>query len=229
LERRLLWRHTLLMAWATFRSGREGAGELAVRALEQAVACGGIQVAVAGERELVTALAPLAERTGSPHARELMLDGRPLLIRLFGTPRAVRPDGNTIDLPAGQRGELVRMLATHPDGLPVAGVLRTFFPDAAEAAARHRLRQLLTSLRSACGELVVRDGDRLRLVPAWVDVREFLALAGRVRQMRGPRAVRLAYAALAVCAGPLLPTDPYAAWTDELRERSPASSSRCSI
>jgi len=219
LERRLLWRHTLLMAWATFRAGREGAGELAARALEQAVACGGVRVAVAGERELVAALAPLAERAGSGHARELMLDGRPVLIRLFGTPAAVRADGTAVELPAGQRGELVRMLAVNPRGLPVDVVLATFFPDAHGATARHRLRQLLSSLRSAVGELVVRDGEQLRLVPAWVDVREFLAAADRVRRTRGPRAVRLAYTALAVCTGPLLPTDPYASWTDEIRAR----------
>lgn len=207
------------MAWATFRAGREGAGELAARALEQAVACGGVRVAVAGEPELVAALAPLAERAGSGHARELMLDGRPVLIRLFGTPAAVRADGTAIDLPAGHRGELVRMLATHPRGLPVDAVLATFFPDAHGATARHRLRQLLTSLRSAAGELVVRDGEWLRLVPAWVDVRGFLAAADHVRRTRGPRAVRLAYAALALCSGPLLPTDPYASWTEEIRGR----------
>ncbi len=217
LERRLLWRHTLLMAWATFRAGRDGAGELAARAFEQAVGCGGVRVAVAGEPELAAALAPLAERAGSSHARELMLNGRPVLIRLFGTPVAVRADGTPIDLPAGQRGELVRMLAVHPHGLPVDVVLAAFFPDASAATARHRLRQLLTSLRSAAGELVVRDGERLVLLPAWVDVREFLAAAERVRRSRGRRAVRLAYGALAVCTGPLLATDPYASWSEEIR------------
>lgn len=219
LEKRLLWRHTLFTAWATFRAGREGAGKLAARALEQAVACGGVGVAQAGEPALVAALAPLAERAGSAHARELLLDGRPLLVRLFGTPRVVRADGTTVQLPAGQKGELVRMLAVSDAGLSVEMVLATFFPEAPEASARHRLRQLLTKLRSTAGELIVRDGDRLRLVPAWVDVREFLALVTQVRRLRGVEAVRLAYAALALRSGPLLPTDPYAPWTEAILER----------
>lgn len=217
LERRLLWRHTLLTAWATFRAGREGAGALTARALEQAVECGGVRVAQAGEPELVAALAPLAEQAGSPLARELLLAGRGVLVRLFGTPVAVRADGSTIELPPGRRSELVRMLAIAERGRPIHVVLAALFPGTPEASARHRLRQLLFSLRSVAGELVVRDGEVLRLVPAWVDVREFLAAADVARRVRGPGGIRLAYAALARCGGPLLPTDPYAAWTEELR------------
>ena len=56
------WRHTLLTAWATFRAGRDGAGELAALAFDQAVACGGVRVIEAGEPEIGTALAPLAEQ-----------------------------------------------------------------------------------------------------------------------------------------------------------------------
>jgi DNA-binding SARP family transcriptional activator len=217
LEKRVIWRHQLLMAWATFRAGRGGAGELAARALQQASDCGTVQVAVAGEPRIVAAMAPVAERVGSGLARGLLLAGRPLLVRLFGPIGVRTPDGEEITLPAGMPGELVRLLALHEHGLPVEAVLEAFFPDVAPPVARQRLRQVLTRLRSASGELIARDGDMLRLLPAWVDVREFLAATNRVRGARGPRAVQLAYGALALHDGPLLPSDPYAGWAEETR------------
>jgi DNA-binding SARP family transcriptional activator len=85
--------------------------------------------------------------------------------------------------------------------------------------ARQRLRQVLNRLRTGAGDLVLRDGEMLRLIPAWVDVREFLSAATRVRAATGARAVQLAYAALALHTGPLLQSDPYAAWADDTRDQ----------
>jgi DNA-binding SARP family transcriptional activator len=217
LEKRVIWRHTLLTAWATFRAGRDGAGELAALALGQAVACGSIRVAQAGEPDIVAALAPLAEHAGSAIARDLLLADRRLIVRLFGTPAVVAADGSTVRLPQGMPGALVRLLALHEHGVAVDVVLEEFFPDTPPAVARHRLRQVLMRLRTAAGEIVIRDGETLRLVPAWVDVREFLAAGNRVRGARGARAIRLAYAALALSSGPLLPSDAYAPWAEETR------------
>ena len=217
LEKRRVWRHLLLTAWATFRAGRGGAGELTARAFEQAVACGGMRIARAGEADLTAALAPLAQRAGSAPARELLLAGRELIVRLFGTPTVVRPDGTLVELPAGMPGELVRMLALHEHGLSVDVVLEAFFPGAPASTSRQRLRQVLTRLRSAAGVVVLRDEDHLRLAPAWVDAREFLSVADRVRGASGPRAVQLAYAAVALHDGPFLPTDTYAEWAEESR------------
>ena len=217
LEKRVIWRNYLLTAWATFRAGRRGAGELAAQALEQARQCGTVQIAVAGERQVVAALAPAAERAGSALARELLLDGRPLLVRLFGSPRIETADGKELHLPPGKPAELVRLLAVHEHGVPVDVVLEEFFPDISPPVARARLRQVLTRVRSGVGDVLVRDGETLRLLPAWVDAREFLATSERVRGAPTPRAVQLAYAALALHDGPLLPSDPYAGWADELR------------
>ena len=218
LEKRMVWRYTLLTAWATFRAGRGDAGPVAARALEQAIAGGGLRVATAGEPEIVRALAPLAEAAGSGPARELLLDGRGFLVRLFGTPVVVRSDGSRLELPAGKPGELVRILALHEHGLPVERVVEEFFPDVAPATGRHRLRQVLLRLRAVADDVVQRDGDHLRLAPAWVDVREFLAVGDRMRATPGPRAIVLAYAALALRRGPLLPADPYAEWAHATRE-----------
>ena len=219
LEKRRVWRHLLLTAWATFRAGRGGAGELAARAFEQVIGSGGMRIAEAGEAQLTAALAPLAERSGSAPARDVLLAGRELVVRLFGTPSVVRADGSAIELPAGMPGALVRMLALHEHGLSVDVVLEAFFPDTPPATVRQRLRQVLTRLRAAAGPVVIRDEDHLRLVSAWVDVREFLAVTDRVRGARGARAVQLAYAGLALHNGPFLPTDPYAGWAEETRSQ----------
>jgi len=218
LEKRLVWRNLLLTAWATFRSGREGAGEVATRAFDHAIASGGVQIAQSGEPILSMAMAALAEQSGSVVARDMLLAGRPLLVRLFGTPRVTRADGTLVHLPAGKPGELVRMLALHDSGLPTEVVIDQFFPDTPLNTARGRLRQVLSRLRAAAGDIVVRDGDHLSL-PAWVDVREFLTASDRVRSNRSMRAVQLAYAALALHSGPLLPSDRYAQWADEVRAR----------
>jgi DNA-binding SARP family transcriptional activator len=217
LDKRFVWRHTLLSAWATFRAGRDGAGQLAARALDQAVACDSVKVALTLEPELTVALAPLAERFGSAVARALVLDGRELVVRLFGLPSVTNAQGDTIELPPGMPGELVRMLALHPNGLPSEVVLEAFFPDVSIDAARQRLRQVLTRLRSSAGDIVTRSGEHLRLAPAWVDLHEFTSAADRVRAARGPRAIALAYSALALWNDQLLPTDPYAVWAQEAR------------
>jgi DNA-binding SARP family transcriptional activator len=217
LEKRVVWRHTLLIAWATFRASREGAGELASRALQQAQSCGTTRIAVAGEPEIVAALAPFAERAGSALARELLLEHADVIVRVFGRPTVTHPNGKPLELPPGMPGELIRMLALHEHGLPVDVVLETLFRDAPVDAARQRLRQVLSRARSAVGEIIVRDDDRLRLVPAWVDVREFLAASRRARQARDQSAVMLAYVALALHGGSLLPDDTYAEWAQETR------------
>jgi DNA-binding SARP family transcriptional activator len=220
IEKRAVWRHTLLTAWATYRAGRGDAAPIAARAFEQAVGCGTVRVATVGEPDIAAALAPLAETVGSSIARELMLDGREVVVRLFGTPEVTRADGAPVALPPGKPGELVRMLAVHGHGLAVEVVLEAFFPEVPPTTGRHRLRQVLTRLRAATGELVVRDGDNLRLVPAWVDLREFRRASERVRAARGSRATQLAYAALALRTGPLLPGDPYTEWAREARDQA---------
>jgi hypothetical protein len=219
VEKRLRWRNTMLLAWSKLRAGdRTDACRVAARAFEEAHACGGTIVAATAEPLITHALAPLAAEAGSEHARRLLAGDGELIIRLFGTPAVTASDGRTIELPPGMPGELLRMLAIHPRGTSVDTVLATFFPDVTSSTGRQRLRQLLARLRSAGGELVIRDGELLTLAPAWVDLRSFSVLTGRARATRGALAVQYAHAALALAArGPLLPAHPYADWADEAR------------
>jgi tetratricopeptide (TPR) repeat protein len=221
LEKRLLWRVTLMGAWATLRAGnREAAAAEAARAYAAADEIAGIQVALAGEPDITRMLAPLAEEAGSALARGLLISPGQLIVRLFGAAEVKAGDGTVLMLPAGKPSELVRMLAVAPHGLALEVVLESFFPDVAPSASRHRLRQVLTRLRTAAGEIVLRDGEILKLAPAWIDVREFRALAQRARASRGTRALVLGQAALALAdRGPLLVSDPYVAWAEDIRDR----------
>jgi tetratricopeptide (TPR) repeat protein len=225
LENRLIWRNTLLTAWATLRAGgREDAAVITARALAEVASNGGLGVALAGERLITRALAPLADEAGSAHARQLLSHGELPLIRLFGTPSAETPDGRQLVLPGGKPGELVRWLALHPRGLPVEVVLEQFFPDTERTIALQRLRQVLKRVRASLGTLVLRRGELLVLVPAWIDIREFQRLAEAALSPRGDHRRQLAWAALALAErGPLLASDPYAPWAELVREEIAAS------
>jgi DNA-binding SARP family transcriptional activator/predicted Zn-dependent protease len=218
LEKRLLWRHTLFAAYATLRAGRSGAGELAARAFEQAATVGGVHVATSGEADLTAALLPLAEAAGSVPARRLLAGDDGMVVRLFGGTRVSR-GATEVRLPPGQAAELCRMLAVAPYGRSVDEVLELFFPDIDPSTARHRLRQLLTRLRSTGSEIVIREGDLLRLAPAWVDLQAFRTASDRALSAPGGLGAELAYAALALWTGPPLPTDPYAGWATSTREQ----------
>jgi hypothetical protein len=220
VEKRLRWRNTLLLAWSKLRAGaRADVGVVARRALTQAEECGGVVVAMTAEPLITEALAPLAEEAGSRQARELLMANGQLIVRLFGRTQVTGEGGRLVELPAGLPGELVRMLALHEHGLPVDRVLAILFPEAAPSSGRQRLRQVLSRLRTAAGELVIRDGEILRLLPAWVDLRTFRSLAQRAGATRGSRQSILGQAALALAErGPLLVGDPYAAWAEAARE-----------
>jgi DNA-binding SARP family transcriptional activator len=215
LEKRSVWRHTLFAAWATFRVGRVGAGELAARALDQAARIGPL-VAGHGEPALCHALAPLAEAAGSAPARALLAPSGRLVVRLLGPPHISR-DGRPVALPGGQPAELVRMVAAARGALPVDTVIDRLFPDASPASGRQRLRQVLTRLRAQAEDVIVRDGDQLRLADAWIDLDAFRDAAARVRSARGGRRIELAYTALALWSGPPLATDAYAGWAGDIR------------
>ena len=68
----------------------------------------------------------------------------------------------------------------------------------------------------------------MRLVPAWVDVREFLAASNRVRSARGARAVQLAYAALALYGVSCCPRTPTPSGPTRSVTRSGIATSACS-
>jgi DNA-binding SARP family transcriptional activator len=148
----------------------------------------------------------------------------PMQLQVLGGFR-VTQQSNDITPPPGLGARLVKVLALadRRDGLPVDEVVDVLWPDADLDSGRVRLRNVLSRLRQSSGDLVVRDGDALRLAAdVQVDLDRFEALAksALVAHGRGePEAVALARAALVLHGGLLLPDSPYDSWAAAPRER----------
>lgn len=212
LEARLVWRVTLLAAWAELRAGRADAALLAARALTQVAELGGLEVALTTESFMVRSMLPLAAAAGSSAATEL-LHGSSLVVRLLG---AVSVGGGTeADFPPGQPGELARLVLSHAGGSTADQVCEAMWPTEEPELARRRLRQVLSRLGTRLPGLIVRREDRL-MGGVWVDSVAFEKTARAALANRDPQQC---YAALALWGGLPLPTDPYAPWAAELRER----------
>ncbi len=130
-----------------------------------------------------------------------------LRVRLAGG-LGLELDGREIPLPASRRARaLLAWLAAHPGAHPRSELAGRFWPDVLDESARVSLRAALSELRRALGsaDALVATRDTVAL-EAWVDLREFDALAGAGR----------AAEAIAACGGELL-TGMDDEWVYELR------------
>jgi DNA-binding SARP family transcriptional activator len=178
LEKRLTWRRSLFEAYALLRARRPDAGALAARAFAEAAEQGGPGIASGNEPEMAAALAPLAEAEGSLVARAFLAPVGGIVVRLLGDVRVSGPDGD-VALPSGAGGALVRLLALHPGGLDHDEIIDRLWPEADTHSGRRRLRDTVFRVRARAGDLVERDGDRLRLHRCWVDATAFRRAADR--------------------------------------------------
>jgi DNA-binding SARP family transcriptional activator len=214
----MAWRHSLLAAYATMRARRPGFGPLAARALDQAVAVGGVEVALAGEAALVRALAPAAAAAGSAVAASILAPGTGLTLQLLGEVRLAR-HGETVPVPAGTAGALLRVLGPHRAGLDIDQIVDALRPDLDAPTGRRLVSRAASRLRSLTGVPVERHGTRLRLVGVWVDAVAFRDAADRALAGAGGLDPDPAAEAIALWSGELLPSDPYADWAAPERQR----------
>jgi DNA-binding SARP family transcriptional activator len=100
-----------------------------------------------------------------------------LRARLLGA-LEVELDGTGIDLSPSQRPwALFSYLALAARPVARSELASRFWPDVLDQSARASLRSALWALKRQLGEVVQVDGDRVRLVDAWVDAIEFERLA----------------------------------------------------
>jgi ATP/maltotriose-dependent transcriptional regulator MalT/DNA-binding SARP family transcriptional activator len=213
LQGRERWRVALLRACAAHRRADEpSAREHAARAFAEAAALGHPELPLVKERELAERLRPLVP--GAVHPAAL-----PVSIQALGAFEALR-GGAPLELPAGRPAQLVKLLAASGGRIGAEQAIEALWPDVESESGRGRLRVVLTRLRKAAGDLVVRDGEALALAKgAEVDATVFETEARRALAGRGDEAVATARSALARYAGPLLPDDRYEPWASEPRER----------
>lgn len=142
-------------------------------------------------------------------------------VRLFGPVRVER-EGDEVVPPPGTPAAVLRVVAAC-GAVHVDELVEIIWPDAPQGAGRTRLRNVLSRLRTACGEVFMRVGDTVAIADGVeVDLAAFEALARRALALRpdDPSRACSAKQALAVHDGDLLPEDVYREWTAVVRERA---------
>lgn len=167
--------------------------------------------------EPLALLAPLAAAAGSEVGARLLNPSGPVLWLLGRS--TLQWGAESVDVPAGKPGELLRLVAVHPRGVAAEQAIDLLWPSATPMAGPKNLRNALHRLHAAAGPgLVLRDGARLRVGAVWSDASAFLALAAGVadRGTAPSRDSRL-HAALALWAAAPLPDDLYHDWSVPIR------------
>lgn len=215
------WRLTLLKAYAALRAGDEDAGRLAAEAFDAAGAHGAAPSLVFREPAIAERLLPLAAEAGSRAARTLLGEATPLVVSLLGG-FEVLWRGRRLELPPGKPEEAVKAVAAAGGRLHSEELIEALWPGVEPASGRKRLRNALNRLRTGAGELLVREGELVRL-PDGAQVDSVLFAAEARTALGIPAAAPdtgLARAALARYRGELLPEDPYAQWAAAARQRA---------
>lgn len=194
----------------------EEAGELASDALARIERFG------RAPTELCAPLEDALARTRPTPAVDAACDVRIVVIGDGGVER----DGGLVPMGEDLVDRALRYLAVHERPVLREELVEALWPDADPAAGRHRLRKLLSRLRSRHGELVVSTGSQLCIAPGVeVDLRRFRELARAARAATDPdAAMRAGRAALELARGDVLPLDRYDDWAltvdaDHRRER----------
>lgn len=219
------WPLMLLRAHAALRRGDPRAGYLAAVAFEHCAELGHPAGPLIREPAITAALIEPACATASPAALALARgpDRERWAIRTLGD-FAVTRDGVDVELPAGRPTRAIRILAAHGGRMAVDALIEALWPDIGPVTGRNRLRNLLSRIRTAAGDLVRREEDWIGLAPTCeVDAERFerqaqAALASFAGGERG-RGVALARTALELCRGEFLPNDRYVEWATAPRER----------
>lgn len=134
---------------------------------------------------------------------------------------AVRQRGSVVPLPPSLATQAVKIVALHPR-ITADELIELLWEDAEPGVGARRLRNVLWRVRSACGDLLVREGNFVRLgTGAETDVHRFTVLAEQAlvgSDAGTPQAAATARAALEHYRGELLPGDRYADWATGPRE-----------
>jgi DNA-binding SARP family transcriptional activator len=132
----------------------------------------------------------------------------------------IRRQGRPVSLPPSLAAQAVKVVALN-GRLTVDELVDHLWENAGPGVGTRRLRNVLWRVRSACGELVRREGNVLRLAPeASTDVDRFRCLV-EAAAAAGPgteETTEAARAALHCYRGELLPDDRYADWAAGARE-----------
>jgi ATP/maltotriose-dependent transcriptional regulator MalT len=217
------WRITLLRAYAAFRRGEADAGALAARAFEEAARLGLAHLPYTKEGMVTGELLGLAVETGQPAALALEATALPVSLCVLGRFDLTR-GGRPVTMTPGKGTQLLKMVAVCGGRVPADVAIEALWPDTDREAGRNRLRTVLNRQRSEAGEVIIRDGDSLRLAPeVRVDLALFEAESRRALAFglaESALAVAVARGAIARYRGDVLPDDPYEDWAQDPRNQA---------
>ncbi|MGH9087411.1 MAG: BTAD domain-containing putative transcriptional regulator [Acidimicrobiales bacterium] len=133
---------------------------------------------------------------------------------------SVRHRGKAAHLPPSLATQAIKIVAIE-SRISVDELVELLWDDAEPGVGARRLRNVLWRIRSACGDLLVREGQLVRLADdAVTDLSRFRELSTQALAHGVPpeQAARTARAALDQYRGELLPGDRYADWASGARE-----------
>jgi len=217
LQRREGWRLSLLEGYAALREGDPGAAALAGRAFDEAAALGVPALPQFREHRIAERLLPLAAAAGSVSAARLTAERPPLEVSLFGELGLAR-GGQVLTLPGGKPQELVELVAASGGRIAAVDAIEVLWPEATAESGRRGMRNALNRLRRTAGEVLIRDGETLRLSePTRVDLLDFERGAhDTLGNESDVAAIELALA----CYGGELLTARRESWVEGPRERT---------
>jgi ATP/maltotriose-dependent transcriptional regulator MalT/DNA-binding SARP family transcriptional activator len=223
LEPQERWPLLLMQAHAAARCGDPRAGPLAAAAFDLCLELGIPEGPLRRERAVARALLPLAVAAGSRCAAALSSGPGALNVTLLGR-FEIRRDGTPLDLPPGRPAKAVRAVAAHGGRMHAEQLIEILWPDTGVEAGRNRLRNLLSRLRIAAGDVLVRDEEKITFpYGAGLDAQLFASQAQAALAARSAGEVSsslgLARSAVSRYAGDLLPDDRYEDWAIGPRER----------
>lgn len=196
----------LLDAEAARRTGEAVAGQLAGDAFDALLDLGDTAGEWLREPALVEALLPPAIDAGSGAARLIAARRGQVTILTLGR-LEIRCGGRPVRLPPGRPTDAMAVIVANDGRMRAEALIEALWPDLPADVGHNRLRNLLSRIRTACPELLTRDGRAIRLQRNCdVDARR---LTDHVRAMgasaRPDEALAHAAAAIALYRGDFLP------------------------
>jgi DNA-binding SARP family transcriptional activator len=223
LSPRRRWRLRLLDARAASACGDGDATRLAGEDFDSCLELGWPRLPLVREQAVAEELLPLAVQAGSPAARSLSEGSGRMRLRCLGELVLTR-DRRVVELPPGRPTVAVMALVAAGGSLHAEQLIDLLWPDADLDAGRGRLRNVLSRLKSAAGDLLERDGELIRLGSGIeVDLYEFESAARQALALRpagAGRAASIARDAVALYRGPALREARYETWAAAARERA---------
>lgn len=224
LEPQERWPILLLRAYAALRGGEPDVEALAYDAFETCSQFAHPEGPFLRERVAAEVLLPYAVRAGSRAATALQNQSGKVAVTIFGR-FELRRGSELLSLPPGRPTLAVKAVSAAGGRLHAEELQEMLWPDTDNDVGRNRLRNLLSRLKVAVGDVLVRDREYITLAPEaqcdWVTfdslVRE--ALAGK---SLGDSALAASAArrALALYRGDLLQDDRMQWWSTGPRERA---------